>query len=124
VYADHATFEFVETSAPKFILSSEGKVSARAQDFVRVLTQKKHGPDELEGIRKSSGSDNCEVVYVPPELVPETMELSEENLSPTAMVAAWVTSNAAWLKAHLPDVPPAELTAYGTTLLAESSHDV
>jgi len=121
LYTDHVTFEHIETSAPKFILCKEDHEAAHPQDFVRLLTQKKHTPTELDELRKKSGSQNCEVMYVPPEVAQTAMELSEENLSPSAMVVAWVKSNEAWLKANLPEVEEDQLVAYGKTLLVTSN---
>lgn len=118
VYLDHVSFTFVENqSAPKFLLTKAGQVcNARAGDFVRILTKAKHTPAEVDELRKYSGSENCEVVYVPPELQ-VNLELTEENLSPAAMVPAWVNANEAWVSAHLPGVEKAQLVTYGKTLL-------
>jgi DNA repair exonuclease SbcCD nuclease subunit len=119
VYIDHVTFTHVETSAPKFILSKEKKPKARPEDFVRVITSRKHTPEEVDTIRNDSGSENCEVVYMPPETVQTAIELSEENLSPVAMVGAWVKANQSWLETHLPEVENEQLVAYGKALLAK-----
>ncbi|NBU69936.1 MAG: hypothetical protein EBS53_00575 [Bacteroidetes bacterium] len=119
VYLDHVDFDFVETkSAPKFILSKEGsQTKPRPMDFVRILTSKKHTPAEIDSLRQSSGAENCEVIYMPPEVQAATLELSEENLSPVAMVPAWVKANEAWVKSHLPGIEKSDLVTYGKTLL-------
>lgn len=119
VHVDSVSFTFVETAAPKFIVSRL-PVKVRPQDFVHLLSRVKYSMSEVAEIKEASGSQNCEVIYVPPELDKDSLELSEENLSPTAMVASWVAANSAWIAENLPDLDHADLVAYGRTLLANT----
>ena len=118
VYMDHVTFDFIETAAPKFITSKE-PIKARPQDFVRIMSKTKSSVQEIEELQRECGSQNCEIIYVPPEVEQSALELSEENLSPSAMVASWVAANSSWLAENLPDLDHEQLIAYGRTLLVD-----
>lgn len=121
VYMDHVDFDFVETSAPKFVVvkDTQSEVAIRPQDFVRILTTTKRTPKEISDLREQSGTANCEVVYLPPETAMDEIELSEENLSPTAMVGAWVKANESWISKNMPEATSDSLTNYGKTILVE-----
>jgi len=118
VYVDHVEFVQIETDAPKFIVS-KGPIEARPKDFVRILTKQQHTLKEIDQMKQDAKSDNCEVIYIPADAEKSAIQLSEENLSPTTMVASWVTANAAWLTANLPEVDHDALISYGRTLLTE-----
>lgn len=117
VFRDYVEFEKIEThSAPKFFVTKDEAVTnAGPEDFVRLLTSRKLSPKEVEELRDNNTSKNCEIVYIPEESSVD-IELSEENLSPNAMVAAWV-------KAHKKTLPTDEkqLITYGQSLLVNNN---
>lgn len=123
VHMDHVSFDFVETSAPRFIVlkDSESNPEIRPQDFVRILTNKKRTPKEISELREKSGASNCEVVFLPQETETDAIELSEENLSPVAMLSAWVRANESWISKHLPGTTGDNLASYGKAILVEAS---
>ena len=122
VYRDHVDFDFVETSAPKFIVTRDKDIVVRPQDFVRVITDQSMSQKDVDNVRQSSSSRNCEVVYVPPETTKSEIALTEENLSPTAMVSAWVKSNTNWVNVNLPEVKHEDLVEYGKKILVSVSN--
>lgn len=122
LYVDHVEFDFIETDAPRFVsFKEDNPLPVNPGDFVRVLTDRKLDEDQVKSVREDLGTENCEVVYVPPEVETGTMELSEENLSPENMVAAWVAANEDWLKTNMDDVAHEDLIAYGRSLLASAA---
>ena len=128
VYMDHIDFDFVESDAPRFMAVREADLETtviREKDFVKVLTDKKPSATDVERVRKAAKSTNCEVIYVPPKIKLEAIELDEKHLTPSAMVETWVTANAPWLKENLPEIEHSELIEYGRTILAkvQEKHD-
>lgn len=122
VYVDSIDFEFVETNSPRFIAVREDEldtVDIRMQDFVKVFTSKRLSDEGSTAVRKKAKAENCEVVYVPPEIKLKDIELDEQQLAPAAMVETWVKANENWLQENMPDVPQEDLVNYGRTLLAK-----
>lgn len=115
VFIDHVEFTQVETAAPKFILSST-PVTARPQDFVRLLSSTKLSLTDAAKMKHATGAMNCEVVYVPEDTGTGAMALSEENLSPATMIAAWVASR----EPGLSDTAAESLITYGRSMLTGS----
>lgn len=123
VFRDYVEFDRIETDAPRFlVLRGADTAEVRPKDFVRILTSKKLDPQEAEVIRSQNGSLNCEIVYVPEEAGMTDIALSEENLSPTAMVSAWVKANSSWVKKNLPKVEDDDLVKYGHALLVSKTN--
>lgn len=122
VYVDHIDFDFIESDAPRFLALREEDVAEtviREKDFVKVFTERKLTDKEVTQVRDTTKSENCEVIYVPPEIKLKTIELDEQHLTPSAMVETWVKANEEWLKEHLPNVEHDDLVEYGKTILAK-----
>ena len=119
VYRDHVDFDFIETNAPKFIVTKDPNAEVRPEDFVRFITTKNLSQQEVEKVRAKTASRNCEVVYLQPDVSKDDIALSEENLSPTAMVSAWVSAHTNWVSVNMPNVKPDDLINYGKKLLAD-----
>lgn len=122
LYADHIDFDFIESEAPRFLALRESDLDEtmiREKDFVKVFTEKRLTPEAANMVRSRTKSENCEVVYVPPEIKLNNIDLDEKHLTPSAMVETWVKANEEWLKEHLPGVEHDELVEYGRTILAK-----
>lgn len=121
VHTDHVSFDFVETRAPRFIAVKAEDIETagiRSTDFVKVITEKKMTDKQINDMRKLTGTDNTEVIYVPPDIQRAAVELSDKHFSADAMVDVWVKANEEWIRTHLPDVASDDLMAYGRTILA------
>jgi DNA repair exonuclease SbcCD nuclease subunit len=122
VYVDHIDFDFIESEAPRFIAVRDVDLAdtlIREKDFVKVFTERKLTDREITKVRDEAKAENCEVVYVPPEIKLKAVELNEQHLTPSAMVETWVKANEEWLTEHLPGVEQADLVEYGKTILAK-----
>ena len=122
VYINSIEFDFIESDAPRFLAINERdleQVSIREKDFVKVFTEKKMTDSEIKKVRSAAKSENCEVVYIPPDVRIQIHELNDQNLSPTAMVETWVKAHSDWLKEHLPEVNHTELVEYGKKILTK-----
>lgn len=122
VYIDHIEFDFIPSDAARFIAIRDvdlDKTEIREKDFVKILTEKRLSPDATDAIRKTTKSTNCEVIYVPPKVKLQAVELDEKHLTPSAMVETWVKANEPWLKENMPDVDQATLVEYGRSILAK-----
>lgn len=122
IYVDHIDFDFIESDAPRFIAIKETEVkdtTIRPKDFVKVFTSKKLNSEEVTAVREEATAENCEIVYVPPEISMNLTPLDERHLTPSAMVATWVEAHADWLKESLPDIEPEALVAYGRNILSK-----
>lgn len=122
VYTDHIDFDFIESEAPRFIAVRDvdlAETVIREKDFVKVFTERKLTDREITKVRDEAKAENCEVVYVPPEIKLKAVELNEQHLTPSAMVETWVKANEEWLKEHLPNVEHDDLVEYGKTILAK-----
>lgn len=73
---------------------------------------------QIRELRKVTGTDNTEVIYIPEDIKRAAVDLSDTHFSTDAMVDAWVKANEEWIKTNLPDVAPEDLMAYGKTILA------
>lgn len=126
LYSDHVDFDFIESEAPRFLALHESDLETaviREKDFVKVFTDKRLTPEAANKVRQRAKSENCEVVYVPPEIKLKSIALDEQHLTPSAMVETWVKANEEWLKEHLPNVAQEELVDYGRTILAKVQSD-
>lgn len=128
VYIDHIEFEQIESNAARFIAVNEADLATtvlREKDFVKILTEKRLSPVDADAIRKTTKSTNCEVIYVPPKVKLQAVELDEKHLTPETMIATWVQANEPWLKENMPNVSYEELIQYGRAILAkvQEKHD-